>query len=295
MKSLTLTVVVLMLFANLVSSSICSKFPPTSYTEAAKKYPEFKGALNELKKHPIATWYVDSGADHIDDPSSACITDIQVIVVYGLLGKDCCASFSGGGTNKNAFDYKVWIQSLATRVGKRKVIYILEPDAIGLLSSYPCAAQNGYQANLQVAKKLLSFNSNAQIYVDVSSWLFSQRLFLFLNPLGNVSGIAINTSNYRSTANMSNTCETYSKARCLHCVFDTSRNYNGSPISEWCDAKSGGIDIPPTANTSNHLVDYYYLWLKVPGQSDGEGTSRESDALTGPPTGQFFPQTFELL
>jgi len=88
------------------------------------------------------------------------------------------------------------------------------------------------------------------------------------------------------------TCEKYSSATGgLRCIFDTSRNFNGSPNKEWCNARSAGIGAPPTSDTGLALVDYF-LWLKVPGESDGECTGQSSDAMIGPSAGQFFAQAF---
>jgi endoglucanase len=75
-----------------------------------------------------------------------------------------------------------------------------------------------------------------------------------------------------------------------HFVIDTSRNGNGpnnmqeyanppydqaaSVIStlasgNWCDPPGAGLGIRPTANTGVPLLDAY-LWVKVPGESDGQ-------------------------
>ncbi|KDO27091.1 hypothetical protein SPRG_07801 [Saprolegnia parasitica CBS 223.65] len=281
--------------ANPASAAICAGVTPYSYQVAVQTNAQFAPAINELKKYSVATWYVDNGGNPIDALLAACPTDTPVIVVYGLPQKDCAAGFSGGGSNSNADQYKAWIQSLANKVGNRKVIYILEPDAIGLLANNNCATQNGYLGNLQNAMRILSANANAQIYADVASWANQDKAVPILKSLGKVTGIAINTSNYKSTGDMNQVCESYSKQTGgLHCIIDTSRNFNGSPQNEWCNARSGGIGAPPTAQTGNPLVDYY-LWIKVPGESDGQCYGQSSDALIGPGAGQFFPDGFKSL
>nr|AIG55789.1 secreted protein [Achlya hypogyna] len=281
--------------ADFTSAAICKGPAPHSYQVAEQSNPAFGPAISELKKHPVATWYVDNGGDSIDALLSECSNDTPVIVVYGLPGKDCAAGFSGGGKNTNAEQYKAWVQSLATRVGNKKVIYILEPDAIGLLSNNDCAEKNGYMPNLQVARQILSTNTNAQIYADVAGWADQGKAISVLNSLGKVSGIAINTSNYKSTGDMDALCLKYSKATGgLHCIIDTSRNHNGSPQNEWCNSRSAGIGAPPTDKTDNDLVDYY-LWLKVPGESDGQCYGQSADSMVGPAAGQFFADQFKLL
>ncbi|OQR87849.1 glycoside hydrolase [Achlya hypogyna] len=276
-------------------AAICNGPAPYSYQVAVKSNAAFASAINELKKHPVATWYVDNGGDPISPLLAFCGSDTPVIVVYGLPGKDCAAGYSGGGTNDNAEQYEVWIQALATKIGTKQVIYILEPDAIGLLSNNYCTEQNGYQSNLQVAMRILSANANAKIYADVASWAIQDNAVSILKSLGNIAGIAINTSNYMATDDMKTLCQMYSAAAGgLHCIIDTSRNYNGSPQNEWCNARSAGIGVPPTSDTDHPLVDYY-LWLKVPGESDGLCYGLSPDSMIGPRAGQFFAEGFKLL
>jgi hypothetical protein len=83
-----------------------------------------------------------------------------------------------------------------------------------------------------------------------------------------------------------------------HFVIDTSRNgqgpnpmtggpdanmvsYTAGPFDQpatvistlqagnWCNPPGSGLDLAPTANTGVPLVDAY-LWVKLPGESDGE-------------------------
>nr|AIG55492.1 secreted protein [Thraustotheca clavata] len=292
---LGLTLTLAASLASTAFAGICTGIAPSSYSAAVQSNSQFQPAIDELRKHPVATWYVDAGGDSIDQLLAACPNDTPVIVVYGLPGKDCASGWSGNGNNKNTNDYKGWVQNLANKVGNRQVIYILEPDAIGLISNNDCAAKNNYLTNLQAAKNILASNWNAKIYVDVAAWSDQGKAVSALKSLGNVAGIAINTSNYKKTSDMVQMCQTYSSATGgLHCIIDTSRNFNGSPQNEWCNAKSAGIGAPPTSNTGNWVVDYY-LWLKVPGESDGQCYGQSSDALIGPAAGQFFAQDFQLL
>jgi endoglucanase len=92
-----------------------------------------------------------------------------------------------------------------------------------------------------------------------------------------------------------------------HFVVDTSRNgqgpwtaptgkYSGDPQT-WCNPPGRGAGIAPTTNTGNALVDAY-LWLKVPGESDGScnrsvagsTTDPEWGGIVDPVAGAWFPQ-----
>ena len=66
-----------------------------------------------------------------------------------------------------------------------------------------------------------------------------------------------------------------------HAVIDTSRNGQGpwaapagSPAGDpqvWCNPPGRGLGLKPTLNTGNPYVDAY-LWIKIPGESDGQCT-----------------------
>ncbi|GAA3625166.1 glycoside hydrolase family 6 protein [Microlunatus ginsengisoli] len=83
-----------------------------------------------------------------------------------------------------------------------------------------------------------------------------------------------------------------------HFVVDTSRNGQGpwSGPQDWCNPPGRGLGIRPTADTGSALADAY-LWVKTPGQSDGQcnrdvagsTTDPEWGGITDPPAGQWFP------
>jgi len=84
-------------------------------------------------------------------------------------------------------------------------------------------------------------------------------------------------------------------------VVDTSRNGQGpwTPVAsypdpqDWCNPPDRGLGLKPTADTGNTLIDAY-LWIKIPGESDGEcyrGTGGPLDPERGvedPPAGHWF-------
>jgi len=87
-----------------------------------------------------------------------------------------------------------------------------------------------------------------------------------------------------------------------HFVIDTSRNGLGpwdapdgvySDAQDWCNPPARGIGALPTTETGNPLIDAY-LWIKVPGESDGEcyrGTKGPLDPERGmkdPAAGEWF-------
>jgi endoglucanase len=95
-----------------------------------------------------------------------------------------------------------------------------------------------------------------------------------------------------------------------HLVIDTSRNGQGpwvapsgvySDAEDWCNPPGRGLGIAPTTASSNPLIDAY-LWIKVPGESDGQcyrGTGGPLDPERGikdPAAGAWFAaQAHELI
>jgi endoglucanase len=93
-----------------------------------------------------------------------------------------------------------------------------------------------------------------------------------------------------------------------HFVIDTSRNGvgpwnwsaagypNAGTAQDWCNPPARGVGLRPTANTGNPLVDAY-LWIKVPGESDGQctrglpaGSADPERGMIDPAAGDWFPQ-----
>jgi endoglucanase len=90
-----------------------------------------------------------------------------------------------------------------------------------------------------------------------------------------------------------------------HFVVDTSRNGQGpwAPTTsypdaqDWCNPPGRGLGIRTTTNTGNPLVDAF-LWVKTPGESDGQcnrgiagsTTDPEWGGIVDPAAGAWFPQ-----
>ncbi|KAF0699650.1 Aste57867_9795 [Aphanomyces stellatus] len=298
--------VVAALFQPVLSSpGLCASVKPYSYSVAKAQYPHLKAALTTLEKQPIATWYTDRSQDAKTQAAAAVGTcqsgDRPTVVVYGLPNKDCEGHHSSDGANKNANDYAAFLHSLVAAVGSNDVIYILEPDAIGLLAAgSACAAKFGYEANLMQAVSILGQNPRADIYVDVGYWVLGNQndariasVLAKLDPTGKrLKGISINTSNFRTTQELVRLCASFAATAKTTtglnatCVLDISRNFQGpDPSSQWCNPKGRGIGAPPSVHPIDHPLIDYFLWIKPPGESDGFCNG-------GPNAGAFFLDGF---
>jgi len=94
-----------------------------------------------------------------------------------------------------------------------------------------------------------------------------------------------------------------------HFVIDTSRNGQGRwvppPIppgsagtdpQDWCNPPDRGLGLRPSADTGVPLLDAY-LWIKIPGESDGQcnrwdppGSPDPVRGMADPPAGEWFPE-----
>ena len=97
----------------------------------------------------------------------------------------------------------------------------------------------------------------------------------------------------------------YDESRLKHFVVDTSRNGLGpwtppggyADAQDWCNPPGRGVGRRPTLDTGVPLIDAY-LWVKIPGESDGQctrgrgpvGTVDPEWGVVDPPAGQWFPE-----
>ncbi|KAF4315552.1 hypothetical protein G195_010952, partial [Phytophthora kernoviae 00238/432] len=290
------------------AEDLCSVTPYT-YGVAKVDHPELTTAINTLEKYAIAAWYTDrlSSTDRatlISNMLSQCSEDTRLsIVVYGIPNKDCAGGFSSSGSVASTSAYQAFLKELTDAVGTRKVLYVVEPDAVGLLAQDGgCGASAGYLGNLKIAVAALSVNPNAELYLDVGYWMLAYEsnvgkvvpVMKDISSAGRVKGVTINTSNYRSNDEVAGYCTTFQNAMGstdMKCIVDTSRNFNGSPTTDWCNVATAGIGHPPTSDTGYPNLDYF-MWIKVPGESDGYCTT---GSVTGPAAGAFFLEGFILL
>ncbi|TMW59626.1 hypothetical protein Poli38472_004695 [Pythium oligandrum] len=299
----------------------CKSSLTGSYAQAVQTYPHLKNAISMVASQSIGVWYTDRQTNTAESTRSFFLPKCEgsvnqasqnqgiasqrpTIVVYGLPQKDCEHGFSTAGSNKNSDDYRAFLNLLAEASQNQPVIYILEPDAIGLLAKNGCGNSNNYAANLALALDVLGANPNADIYLDIGYWTVMSddgaaevaEVVKKVDTSGRCKGIALDTSNYRSVKEMATSCERFARVsgKNYHCIVDTSRNYVPPASNEWCNAKNTGIGQLPTANTGHDLIDHF-VWVKPPGESDGECSGQTSDSLPGPSAGSFFTEHFVQL
>jgi endoglucanase len=251
-----------------------------------------------IASKPMARWFGDWNADIGTDVSAyvgaaEAAGQLPVLVAYNIPGRDC-GSHSGGGA-ADAAAYRAWIDAFASGIGDRPALVILEPDALAQLDA--CLDEAGQQTRLDLlgyaTERLAAQAPNTWTYHDAgnSGWIAADVMAQRLEAAGlaEAHGFAVNVSNYKTTEDSvaysqsvnGQLSSQYGYTRPF--AVDTSRNGNGPLGSEWCNPSGRKLGTP--AQEGGGSGAELLLWIKVPGDSDGE-----CGMAPDVPAGQFSPE-----
>lgn len=214
-----------------------------------------------------------------------------LLVLYNIPHRDCGQYSQGGAADGDA--YRAWIDGVAKGIGDRPATVILEPDAVlHLVDGCTQEAFHEERYNLlDGAVTTLKALKNTKVYLDAGNagWDDPDRIHDPLRRAGieHADGFAVNVSNFYSTEDsIAYGKELSAKVGDKHFVIDTGRNGNGpytggDQNERWCNPPGRALGETPTTHTADPLVDAY-LWIKRPGESDGE-------CKGGPKAGQWWP------
>lgn len=206
------------------------------------------------------------------------------IVVYGLPERDCGAEHSAGGLDDA--DYDTWTteigRALASIKDVRKIV-VLEPDSLALAPE--CGNVDARAVQLRDAVGRVT-GLDTWVYLDGghSNWRSAADMAALIQKVGvgdRVRGFALNVSNFNSTVD--EFAYAHEVARILgsgHALIDTSRNGAGPAGSNWCNPP--GRLIGDAGGTYGDDVVDTNLWIKPPGESDGQCNG-------GPVAGAWWP------
>jgi len=213
-----------------------------------------------------------------------------LLVLYNIPHRDCGQYSQGGAADGNA--YRTWIDGVAAGIGDRSTTVILEPDAVLHLVD-GCTKDEFHEERYDLltgAIEKLKSLKNTKVYLDAGNagWGNPDEIYEPLQWAGiaKADGFSVNVSNFYSTDDsITYGKELSSKVADKHFVIDTSRNGNGpykdgDENERWCNPPGRALGETPTIKTADPLVDAY-LWVKRPGESDGE-------CKGGPKAGQWW-------
>jgi len=236
--------------------------------------PADAALMERMASTPTATWLGDWTPDvrtaAADLVGKAAATGRRpVLVTYNIPERDC-GNYSGGGA-KDEKAYRAWIRALAEGIADRPAAVILEPDALAHL----CGDADAKYRMLSDAVTVLAAGKDTAVYLDAGHphWLSVKTAAQRLRAAGvaKARGFALNVSNFVVTGET----EWYGEEIVAalggesHYVIDTSRNGNGDGGgTDWCNPPGRALGATPSAATTGAHADAY-LWIKVPGESDG--------------------------
>lgn len=259
---------------------------------ADERFEMMNYAVNALKAKPNVSVYLDGTHTAWLNVSDASHRLIQA----GVENADgFFLNVSNYQFTQNLVQYGTWISSCIA----------LWPDAESYVDC-PNQYWNGGPLPSLVAETVGEWQGTALDQYDV--WSDTDPTVVGTAPDGDF--MPLNTSainlRYESMLSDANTEAT------THFVVDTSRNgagpwdpattaypggYTGDP-QDWCNPPGRGLGLRPTAHTGFDLLDAY-LWVKIPGESDGECTRSLGDpgvtvdpewGLIDPGAGEWFPE-----
>jgi endoglucanase len=265
--------------------------------EWAESRPDDAALMERLGHQSQADWFGDWTADppaEIGERVTRIVDAgaLPVMVFYTIPYRDC-GLYSAGGAN-DPETYRTWISEAAEGIGDRPAVVILEPDAIAATDCLTVEQEAERYALLSFAVETLEAKPQVDVYVDAGNATWHQAgeisRRLKLAGIDQATGFALNVSNFHTTEVTVEYGRGISAALGAEAgtpfVIDTSRNGNG-PWDEgdseaWCNPPGRALGTPATVETADPLVDAY-LWIKRPGESDGE-------CRGAPPAGEWMPE-----
>lgn len=260
-----------------------------------------------LSKHianrPVCQWIGDWTKDPklrvTDIINHAQETDsLYQLVLYNMPDRDL-GGFSAGGSGSGDV-YLSWVREVAAGVGSAEGVIIVEPDALAHSLELDANRRDQRLRVIRDAVTILRGQcKNAHIYIDAGhpTWLKPEVVVELLTKAGIrlVDGISLNVANSHSTESCYKyglgILEAISDSHGM--VIDVSRNGAGPPprqfseTNAWANIATNRLGQAPTLrvqtaiNFSSRL--HGLLWIKVPGESDGEYQG-------APAAGLFWPE-----
>jgi endoglucanase len=257
--------------------------PPSAELRQIANTPQVRWIGDDLDIRSVAT----SVSAYIK--AAASVGEMPLLAIYALPHRDC-GNFSAGGFGTSD-EYRRWMDQVAAGIGMARVGIVLEPDGLTSADCVSDAERAERFDTLRDAVTELTANPNAAVYVDGghSRWLAPDELARRLSAVGvdRARGFALNVANFFSTDEEIAYGEAVSKlTNGAHYVVDTSRNGAGpapdGPLN-WCNPLGRRVGTAPRTDTAGAHADAY-LWIKHPGESDGECGRND------PRSGLFMPQ-----
>jgi endoglucanase len=239
--------------------------------------PSDASLMDRIASQPVAQWiggWTGDVRSHVRNIVSRAASEgtVPVFVAYNIPHRDC-GGYSASGAQSTAAGYRNWIRDVAAGLSGGQSVVVLEPDAVAQVTCLPAQGQEERMALLRDAVQLLKA-AGAAVYIDAGNarWVSAADMAARLKRAGiaQADGFSLNVSNFITTAaNVAYGEAVSARVSGKHFIIDTSRNgMGGRSDGQWCNPPGQALGETPTTRTGHRLVDAY-LWIKVPGESDG--------------------------
>ncbi|MDW4909025.1 glycoside hydrolase family 6 protein [Streptomyces sp. ADMS] len=251
--------------------------------------------LRRIAEQPAALWPAgDNPEPVIRAATEAAAREgrTTLFVAYNIPHRDCGQHSAGGAGGADA--YRAWIGRFAKALGDSRALVVLEPDAVAHLvdGCTPAEYHAERERLLGEAVARLKRQPRTKVYLDAGNPDWIEEPSKLVEPLRRAGitradGFALNVSNFQTDAATRKYGVRLSRELGgKHFVVDTSRNGNG-PLGgdrsqAWCNPPGRALGTRPTTRTGEPALDAY-LWIKRPGESDGE-------CRGGPAAGRWWPE-----
>lgn len=235
--------------------------------------------MDKIATQPMAKWFGswNTVTSVRADVAAAVATvaaagGVPVFVAYNIPQRDC-----GGLSGSNPLSpdaYRTWISEFARGLGQSRAVIILEPDALAAMGCLSSADQTIRVDLIKYAVAQLNANGQTKVYIDAGHprWQSASTMAsrLIAAGIGSAAGFTLNVSNFIGDAdNVSYGTQLSGLIGGKHFIIDSGRNGLGPTADyQWCNPAGRAIGRRPTTSTGNTLIDAY-LWIKIPGESDG--------------------------
>ncbi|MER5654196.1 glycoside hydrolase family 6 protein [Streptomyces sp. NPDC002131] len=248
--------------------------------------------LQRIAGEPVAVWptgEADPGPAVRAATTAAARQDrTALFVAYNIPHRDCGRHSAGGAADADA--YRRWIGQFADALAGSRALVVLEPDAIAHLvdGCTPGVYRDERIQLLSHAVNRLKRQPRTKVYVDAGNPEWIRDSGRLVEPLvragvANADGFSLNVANFQTDAvNRTYGAELSERLGGKHFVVDTSRNGEGPLPGAWCNPPGRALGTRPATTTGEPALDAY-LWIKRPGESDGECEG-------GPAAGQWWPE-----
>lgn len=223
-----------------------------------------------------------------------------VMAIYAIPGRDCGLASSGGLSSGR--EYRRWVAAAAKGMKGRHAIVVLEPDAVAFMQDPrrpECQNPAPRQKLLAFAARKLA-RSGAWVYIDAghSNWQSPKVMATRLKKSGIrwARGFSTNVGNFRKTPDEMRYAKALNRAlakrgvRGKKFLVETARNGGPRPTdgNDVCNPPWARLGAKPQLKFRGAFDGT--IWIKHPGESDGDRNDGQQNCHGGPSSGSWWPE-----